>query len=119
MENIRQGAPAAVAGEHSLLGFPRLPAFVFKQPERADRRDVVADLFLQPALPYPVRPGYPEVPRRRPRGLRGDVADLDFADLAFSGLDFPEGGLVAGGRSSLLFSLRGNAHSSRASSHAA
>src|ERR1039457_3111425 len=92
MEDIRQGAPAAVAGEDSLLVFGWLPVFVFDQPEGADRRDVVAGLFLLPALPDPVRLVYPEVPRRRPRFLRGDVVDLDVPDF-----DVPDGEVSAGG----------------------
>jgi hypothetical protein len=76
-----------------------LPAFVFDQPERADRRDVVAGLFLQPALPDPVRLVYPEVPRRRPRGrLRLDVVDFDVPDF-----DVPDGQVSAGGRFPLWF----------------
>jgi hypothetical protein len=71
-----------------------LPAFVFDQPERADRRDIVAGLFLKPALPDPVRLVYPEVPRRRPRfGLRFDVVDLYV----------PDGEVSAGGRFPLGF----------------
>src|ERR1039458_9723791 len=68
MENIRQRALAAVAGEHRLFEFSGLPAFVFNEPDRADCGDVIAGLFLQAALPDPVRLIYPEVPRRRPRG---------------------------------------------------
>ena len=108
MENIRQGAPAAVSRQRCFFSIPGLSAFVFDQPESADRCDIVASLFLQTALPDPVSLRYPEVPRR-PRGrFRLDVAGFDNAD----------DGLAVGGRSSLSFPLWGNAHSSRASSHA-
>ncbi len=110
MEDVREGTPAAVAGEHSLLGVPRLAAFVFDLPKRADRGDVVAGLFLQPALPDAVRLGYPEVARRRRgRRFRCDVPEFEFPDDRFA----------VGGRSPLSFSLGGSAHSCVASSHAA
>jgi hypothetical protein len=70
MEDIRQGAPAVVAGEHGFLGLRRLTAFVFDESERADGREIVAGLFFQPALTDSVGLDYPEVPRRRLRFIR-------------------------------------------------
>jgi len=81
VEDVRESAPAAVAGEHGLLGFVRFAAFVFDQSEGADRGDVVTGLFLQPALPDPVGFGYPEVARRRRGRLRSEVAEFDFPDF--------------------------------------
>ena len=98
MEDIRQGAPAAVPGEHSFFGCRPLAAFVFNEPQRADGGDVIAGLFLQPALPDPVRFGYPEVARRR----RGRRLLLDVDEEA------------SGGGSSFC----GSVHSCAASSHA-
>ena len=103
MEHVRQGAPAAVPGEQRLLGGSRLAILAFDLLEGPDRREVVARFFLQPALADPVRRRYPEVPRRRRGRLRFR-------------LDFPDGGLSAGGFSS---SPGRNAHSLVASSHAA
>lgn len=106
MEDIRQCAPAGVPGEHSLFVLRRLAAFAFNQPERADRGEVIAGLFLQAALPDPMRLGYPEVARRR----RGRRFRLDVPDP-----DLPDGGRAVEGWSSLC----GSAHSCIASSHAA
>ena len=106
MEDIRQCAPAGVPGERSLFVLRRFAAFVFNQPQRADRGDIIARLFLQSALPDPMRLGYPEVARRRRgRRFRLDVPDLDVLD----------GGRAVEGWSS----LSGSAHSCIASSHAA
>ena len=91
MEDVREGTPAAVAGEHGLLGFARLAAFVFDLPERADCGDVVAGLFLQPAPPDPVGFRYPEVARRRRGRLRCEVADLEFSGVEFPELVVPDG----------------------------
>jgi hypothetical protein len=64
MEDVGERAPAAVAGEHGLLGVARFAALVLDQPQRADRSDIIAGFFLQPALPDPVGFSYPEVARR-------------------------------------------------------
>src|SRR5712692_2534027 len=115
MKDIRQGAPAAVAGQHGLLGFARPPAFVLDKSQGADGGDVVAGLFLKTALPDPVGFGYPEVARRRPRlRFRLDIADVDFPGFYFTDLDVMDGGVSAVGLSS-----PGSAHSCTASSHAA
>jgi hypothetical protein len=108
MEDICQRAPAAIAGEHGLLRFTRFAAFVFNLPENADRGDVIAGFFLEPALPDPVGVVYPEVVRRRRGRFRCEVAEVEF----------PEG-LAVGDRSPLVFSSWRSAHSCVASSHAA
>ena len=100
MKDVGKRAPAAVAGEEGFLGFACFAAFVLDQAQRADRGDIVAGLFLQPALPDPVGFVYPEVARRRRgRRLRGEV----------------ESEVTDGGR---LFACD-SAHSCVASSHAA
>src|SRR5205085_6719636 len=105
MKHIRQGAPAAVAGEHGLFGVPGFAAFVFNEPEDADRGDIIAGLLRQPALADPVRLGYAEVARRR-RLFRLGLRDWDGAeDGRFSGAIGSSG--------------CGSAHSCIASSHAA
>ena len=117
MEDVRERAPAAVAGEHGFLGVARLAAFVLDQPQRADGLDIVAGFFLQPALPDPVGLDYPEVARRSGGRRRCEVADAEF-----SRVEVPEG-FDGGGRSPLVVSsslpLCGSAHSCVASSHAA
>ena len=117
VEDVRESTPAAVAGEHGLLGVTRFAAFVLDLPENADRGDVVAGFFLQPALPDPVGFGYPEVARRRRGRLRCEVAKVKFPEPVVPVR------LAAGGRSPLVFGswfpLCGSAHSCVASSHAA
>ena len=116
VEDVRERAPAAVAGEDGFLCVARFAAFVLDQPQRADRRDVVAGFFLQPALPDPVGLDYPEVARRSGGRRRCEVADAEF-----SRVEVPEG--FGGRRSPLVvsswFPLSGSAHSCVASSHAA
>ena len=101
VKNIRQGSPARVPDEESFLFFRRFAVPGFDPLESADRGDVVAGLFLQPALADTVSILYPEVARRGRR-------------FRFR-LDFPEGGGAFGGRSS----PGRNAHSRVAISHAA
>lgn len=77
MKDIRQRAPAAIAGKHGFFGGPRFAAFVFDEPQCANGLDVVACLFMQAALPDPVFIGYAEVPRRERGWLFCDVPDLE------------------------------------------
>ena len=107
MEDTRERTPAAVAGEDGFLGFSSFAAFVLDQPQRANGLDIIAGLFLQPALPDPVSLDYSEVSRRRGR-FRLDVGYFNVADGGMSPLLL-----------SCMFSSGGNAHSSRISSHAA
>jgi len=98
MEDIRERAPAAVAGEDGSLGVARFAAFVFDKPQRAYGLDIIAGFFLQPALPDPVGLSYPEVARRSGGRRRCEVADAEF-----SGIEFPEG-FAGGGTSPLVVS---------------
>jgi len=98
MENIGERAPAAVACQHGLLGVARFAAFVLDQPQYANGLDIIAGLFLQPALPDPVGINYPEVARRSGGRRRCEVADAEFCRV-----EVPEG-FAGGGRSPLVVS---------------
>ena len=115
MEDIRERAPAAVAGERLFFGVSGFAAFVLDEAQRADGLDIIAGFFLQPALPDPVGFGYPEVARRS-GGRRRKVA------AEFCRVEVPEG-FGGGGRSPVVVSsslpLCGSAQSCIASSHAA
>src|SRR5665213_1186807 len=117
MEDVGERAPAAVAGEQYFLGVAGSAAFILDQPQRANGLDIIAGLFLQPALPDPVGVRYPEVARRRGGRRRCEVADAEF-----SRVEVPEG-FAGGWASPLVFSswfpLSASAHPCVASSHAA
>ena len=102
VKNIRQGSPSGVPDEESFLVFSGLKVPGFNPFESADRGDVVAGSFFQPAFADAVSILYPEVARRGRR-------------FRFR-LDFPEGGGAFGGRRS---SPGRNDHSFVAISHAA
>ena len=79
MEDIRERAPAAVAGEQGFLGIAGFAAFVLDQPQRTDRCDIIAGFFLQPALPDPVGLDYPEVARRSGGRRQRDLPVAEFS----------------------------------------
>jgi hypothetical protein len=83
---VRQRAPADIAGKDGFLFVGRVAVLGFEDFREADRRDIVAGLFMQAALAYAMGGGDAEVAGRLLLGsyVEGDSSGSKISRIAIS-----------------------------------